>query len=217
MSVAFFDMDETLVNGDTNDLSVKYYLKHGLITEDFIRPLPDYHQRFFEGNLDIREFIAYIVQPVLPLSCQRLDEVVTGIVTENILPHIRPGAKKTIAFHKQRGDTTVIVTSTVDFIVKKLSQALQIDAVIAAPVKTTADGCIEGSLDGLVPYQEGKVTLIKQFVRERQLSLEDSYAYGDSINDLPMLLLCDHRFAINPNEGLRNSPAFPQLKEENWD
>lgn len=217
MSVVFFDMDGTLVNGDTNDLSVKYYLKHNLITDDFIRPLPDYHQRFFEGKLDIREFIAYIVKPVLPLSADKLDEVITGIVNENILPHIRPGAKKAIDFHKKRGDTTVIVTSTVDFLVKKLALALGIDAVIAAPIKTTADGRIEGSIDGIVPYQKGKVTLIEKFIKEHKLSLDDSYAYGDSINDLPMLLLCAHRFAINPNEGLRKSPKFSILTEDNWD
>ena len=67
-----------------------------------------------------------------------------------------------------------------------------------------------------VPYQVDKVKRINEIINKEGLSLEDSYAYGDTINDLPMLMMCSHRFAVDPNEKLLNHPAIKSLEIVDW-
>ena len=118
-------------------------------------------------------------------------------------------------FHKKRGDRIFIVTSTCDYIVEHVASLLGISDYIAAPMEKV-DGRLTGKQCGIVPYQEDKVKRINEILKKDNLSLEDSYAYGDSINDLPMLMMCTHRFAVDPNEKLLNHPDLKALKVVNW-
>ena len=216
MSAVFFDMDGTLINGDTNDQTTRFYLDRKLATADFTAPLPAYVRSFFAGKLNITEFIEYIVSPLLPLDAKAQQEFLTALVTERILPLVKRGAYEAIEFHLKRQDTLVIVTSTVDYLVRHIARALGIAHVIAAPIGTDEQGRITGKVVGVVPYQHGKVERIEQFLKAQQLSWEDSYAYGDTVNDLPMLLKATHRFAIDPNAQLCAHPDFVRLQTLSW-
>ncbi|MCR5536652.1 MAG: HAD-IB family hydrolase [Succinivibrio sp.] len=216
MATAFFDMDGTLINGDTNDQSTRYYVERQLAAPDFLEPLPGYVQSFFAGKLKVTQFLDYVVSPLLPLSAAQQQEVLRNLVRERIVPLVKPGALKAIRAHQERHDTLVIVSSTADYIVREVGRALGIPHVIAAPIGVDSDGRITGGVVGTVPYQEGKVICIDNFIRERQLGWEDSSAYGDSVNDLPMLLKAEHRYAIDPNEQLRAHPDFGKLICQSW-
>ena len=215
MAVAFFDMDGTLIDGDTNDLSLKYMIDKGLAAEDRYLKLCHYGDLFFQGVLDINQFIRFAVEPLIGIDKDKLQLLLEDCVNSRILPHVKPGAKKAIEFHKNRGDCTVIVTSTMDYLVEHVAKGLGIDNIIAAPMERI-NGVLTGRQSGSVPYQKGKVLRIKEFVKAHNIDMSESFAYGDTVNDLPMLLLCKHRYAIDPNEKLISHPDFNKLIVESW-
>lgn len=215
MAIAFFDMDGTLIYGDTNDLSLKYFIEKGLATPDRYAHLKECGQLFFKGVLDINAFVRFAVEPLVGIKKERLQEILSDCVKSRILPHVKKGALRAIDFHKKRGDTTVIVTSTMDYLVEHVAKGCGIDNIIAAPMERI-DGVLTGKQCGVVPYQQDKVNRIHAFLKEHNLSLDDAYAYGDTVNDLPMLLMSAHRYAINPNAELIKHPDFNKLIVEDW-
>lgn len=215
MAIAFFDMDGTIINGDTNDLVMGKLKNTGLIDEAFIRKLESFEETFYRGCLDIYAFMRFASAPFKDMSAKQRDDLLASVVKEVILPRVYPGALRTIKFHKANHDAIAIVTSTADFLAKHVASLLGIDNVIATPIECV-DGKVTGNIVGEPAYKELKVTKIKQFVQEKGLSLDGAYAYGDSINDVPMLLLCSHKIAVNPNEKLLNDPVFGQLECVDW-
>ena len=127
MSCAFFDMDGTLVNGDTNDLFFKHLLSIKLVDNSFLDPMHEFHQRYYEGKLKIEDFIAYAIKPLIGKSSEEVYEIVRPCVYDSILKHIRKGALKAIEFHRKRQDKLIIVSATVDYIIKPVADALNID------------------------------------------------------------------------------------------
>ena len=215
MSCAFFDMDGTLVNGDTNDLFFKHLLSIKLVDNSFLDPMHEFHQRYYEGKLKIEDFIAYAIKPLIGKSSEEVYEIVRPCVYDSILTHIRKGALKAIEFHRKRQDKLIIVSATVDYIIKPVADALNIDFAIAAPTERIDDK-ITGKLSGTVPYQDGKRQRIMQFLKENDLNLDDAYAYGDSVNDIEMFKLCAHRYAVNPTKELQENVYFKKLETLDW-
>ncbi|MGN0901777.1 MAG: HAD family hydrolase [Succinivibrio sp.] len=215
MSLALFDMDGTLIDGDTNDMSFICYEKMGFVTKDAIKKLDSLEELFYKGTLDIREFVVFASKHLVNMHPILVNEALKQIVEGTLLKHVKKGALERIEFHKNRGDTMLIVTSTMDYLASRIAKALNMDGCIAAPMEIV-DGRITGRLTGTVPYQEDKVTRVKEYAKEHNLSLDDCYGYGDSINDLPMLKMCAHRFAVDPNEVLLNSPEIKDLEVVHW-
>jgi HAD superfamily hydrolase (TIGR01490 family) len=203
MSLAFFDMDGTLVDGDTNEYTLSYFMREGLAPTISFEEVKSFQNMFFEGTLNIEDFIRYAVKPLLKYSKNERDELLYKTIIKTIVPHIFTGAKKALEFHKNRHDTIVIVTSTMDYIVEHVAHTLGIEYYIAAPMAYDENGVLTGDINGIVPYQQNKVVRIKKFIEEHNFSLDDSFGYGDSINDLPMLGLCTHRYAVNANALLK--------------
>lgn len=215
MGVAFFDMDGTIVGGDTNDLSIGHFVKLGLADESIIKSLKIYGQMFFQGTLDINEFVKFAVKPLVGMPKDKLNEILSSTVRYKIIPVVKPGALRQIDFHNKRGDRIVIVTSTMDYLVEHVAKQLNISDYIAAPMEKI-DGVLSGAQCGIVPFQQDKVTRINTFLKDNNLSLEDSYAYGDTINDLPMINMCQHKFAVDPNEVLLKSEDIKELEIVDW-
>lgn len=216
MALAFFDMDGTLIDADSNEVFFNFLSDEGIVDESFIKPLDDFQRRYFEGTLKIEDFIFYALKPMLGLSAQRRTAIVRKCVAERLAPVIKPGAFEAIKFHKKRGDTLIVVSATVDYIVREIAAAAGIDEIIAAPIRRDCSGRLIPELSAPVPYQQNKVVRIQSYLKARPtLTLKDSYAYGDSINDKEMLMLCEHRIAVDAAPELLDA-AIPDLKEVSW-
>lgn len=208
-------MDGTIINGDTNDLCFNEFLKLGLVDRPVIEKLNSLEQEFYKGTLDIRAFYDFAITPLMHLKMQEVDSIIHRIVKDTIIPHTMPGAVKAIKFHKDRGDIIVIVTSTMDYVVKHIASILGFDHFIAGNV-VIRDNHLTHQIDGIIPFQKDKVVRIMEFAKKHSLSLEESYGYGDSINDLPMLSVCTHKFAVNPNRVLLEHEAIKELEIVSW-
>ena len=215
MSLALFDMDGTIIDGDTNDISFNQYLAQGLIDKSVIDKLNYFEDLFYKGVLDINEFVRFAVTPLLNFTKEKRDLVLDNIVKNNIYPKVRLDALKQIKFHKDRGDTVVIVTSTMDYLVEVVASYLKVEYYLGAPMEQQ-DGRLTGKQAGIVPFQQDKITCVKEFAMRHHLSLEGMYGYGDSVNDIPMLSICEHKFAVNPNQKLLEHEFIKECTVLNW-
>lgn len=215
MSLALFDMDGTIIDGDTNDISFNQYLAQGLIDKSVIDKLNYFEDLFYKGVLDINEFVRFAVTPLLNFTKEKRDLVLDNIVKNNIYPKVRLDALKQIKFHKDRGDTVVIVTSTMDYLVEVVARYLKVEYYLGAPMEQQG-GRLTGKQAGIVPFQQDKITCVKEFAMQHHLSLEGMYGYGDSVNDIPMLSICEHKFAVNPNQKLLEHEFIKECTVLNW-
>ena len=215
MSLALFDMDGTIIDGDTNDISFNQYLAQGLIDKSVIDKLNYFEDLFYKGVLDINEFVRFAVTPLLNFTKEKRDLVLDNIVKNNIYPKVRLDALKQIKFHKDRGDTVVIVTSTMDYLVEVVARYLKVEYYLGAPMEQQ-DGRLTAKQAGIVPFQQDKITCVKEFAMQHHLSLEGAYGYGDSVNDIPMLSICEHKFAVNPNQKLLEHEFIKECTVLNW-
>ena len=215
MSLALFDMDGTLIDGDTNDIYFSQYLAKGLIDKSVIDKLNYFEDLFYKGILDINEFVRFAVTPLLNFNKEKRDLILDSIVKNFIYPKVRAGALKQIKFHQDRGDTVVIVTSTMDYLVQVVARYLNVEYYLGAPMEQV-NGKLTGKQAGIVPYQKDKITCVKEFAMQHNLSLEGMFGYGDSVNDIPMLSICEHKFAVNPNYKLLEHEFIKECTVVDW-
>ena len=204
-AAAFFDVDGTLVG--RHIVHHYIYIRRRLLPP-LVRPL-------WTGAFFAKALLYY---PVLDkISRTRLNvvfyrnyaglksELVRGCVTpcfqETILPHLFGEAPACIAEHRTAGRRIVLVTGSIDFIIDPLARFLEADEVIA-PTLIERNGRFTGELDGLPVGQAEKARRIRVYAEAESLDLSESFAYGDSIADLPMLEQVGHPHAVNPDKPL---------------
>jgi HAD superfamily hydrolase (TIGR01490 family) len=122
-------------------------------------------------------------------------------IEEEIEPLVQPGALALVDSHRKAGDRLMIITATIEFITRPIADLFGIDTLIA-PIPEFRNGKYTGELSGVPSFREGKVTRLKAWLKENPCSLEGSYFYSDSINDLPLLKLVDNPIVVDPDDAL---------------
>ena len=112
-----------------------------------------------------------------------------------------PAAQKLIAKHQQQGDTLLIITATNSFITAPIAAQLGIPNLIATEPEMI-DGVYTGKVSGTPSYQQGKVSRLNEWLAEHKQSLEGSYFYSDSHNDLPLLELVEQPIVVDADDKL---------------
>ncbi|HIG42233.1 MAG: HAD family hydrolase [bacterium] len=206
MALAIFDLDETLISADSDHAWGEYAVDNNLVEAATYR---QQNQTFYEdyqrGELDID---AYMRFSCALLASRTLDELLIHrrrFMNERIQPLLLPKAFELVESHKQKGDTLLVVTATIEFITQPIAQIMGIDNLIA-PIPEQINGQFTGELDGIPSFRGGKVTRLNQWLAEQTidegLSMAGSYFYSDSANDLPLLQLVDHPVAVDPDPTL---------------
>ena len=211
MSLAIFDLDNTLLQGDSDYLWGKFLVDQGEVDGDTYEQT---NQKFYDdyktGELDIFAFLAFSLEPLTRLSSDRLAELHAQYMREIIKPLILPAATALVEKHRQLGDTLLIITATNHFITAPIATAFGIDELLATDPEII-DGLYTGKVSGTPCYQDGKVVRLEKWLQENDADLEDSWFYSDSHNDLPLLNKVTHPIAVNPDEILRQ-----EAEERGW-
>jgi HAD superfamily hydrolase (TIGR01490 family) len=132
---------------------------------------------------------------------------------EKIAPMILPKAEELLKNHRQQGDYLLIITATNHFVTGPIAERLGVDAIIATDPEQI-DGRYTGKVEGTPCFQEGKVTRLNEWLAQTGHTLQGSYFYSDSLNDLPLLKRVDNPVAVNPDETLEayaNDQLWPVL------
>jgi HAD superfamily hydrolase (TIGR01490 family) len=160
-----------------------------------------FYQQYQEGILDIYEFLAFQLAPLEKHIPSQLEIWRSQYLEEKIRPIILPRAQELLTSHRSQGHTLLIITATNQFLTKPIAEMLQVDNLIATEPEIR-DGRYTGRVSGLPSYREGKVTRLKAWLKEQALTLETSWFYSDSHNDIPLLEQVTHPVAVDPDDKL---------------
>lgn len=203
MPLALFDLDNTLLTGDSDYLWGCFLVAKGVLdTENYARE----NQRFFadyqRGNLDIDAYLEFQLGYLANYDMATLDRWHEEFLREVIVPIIARRTPEILAYHRQLKHTLVIITATNRFVSGPIARKLGVDHLLATELEV-ADGRYTGRPLGVPCFQEGKITRLQEWMTARGENLTDSWFYSDSRNDIPLLSAVTHPVAVDPDDYLR--------------
>ncbi|MGM0702490.1 MAG: HAD family hydrolase [Pseudomonadota bacterium] len=203
MSLAIFDLDNTLLSIDSDHAWGEFLLEQGAVDPQAYREANDRFLADYEaGTLDIHAFLEVALKPLAENSPEQLAAWHQQFMASKIEPHILSKGEELLARHRSRGDTLLIVTATNRFITGPIAERLGVDDLIATEPEAI-DGRYTGRVSGTPSYRDGKVTRIREWLADKDITLDDAWFYSDSHNDQPLLELVEHPVAVDPDPTLR--------------
>ena len=203
MRLALFDLDNTLLGGDSDHAWGDYLCERGFLDAVAYKTRNDeFYQDYLAGKLDNAAYLNFCLEVLGRTEMATLDLWHSDYMRDCIEPIVLPKAIELLAQHRDAGDKLVIITATNRFITAPIAARLGVDTLLATECGMQ-DGRYIGQVAGVPCYQEGKVTRINQWLAETGLSLNGSYFYSDSRNDLPLLQAASHPVAVDPDDTLR--------------
>ena len=200
MGIALFDLDNTLIAGDSDYLWGCFLIEQGIVDGAvYERANQRFYDQYKVGELDIHEFLDFQLRPLAEHSMETLRLWRTQYIEEKITPILLPKAHELIGKHRDQGDSLVMITATNRFITEPIADLYGIRNLLATEPEIVADR-YTGSVTGTPCFQDGKVTLLAGWLAENGHSLDDSWFYSDSHNDLPLLNKVTHPVAVDPDE-----------------
>ena len=213
-NLALFDLDNTLLAGDSDYNWSLFLIRQGLLDEKtHFERNEQFYADYKNGNLNIVEFLKFQLVPLSQHPKKFLDELHLKYMDEVIRPMMTVKAQSLVNQHKAAGDLCVVITATNSFVTKPIATAYGIEYLIGSDPEMM-NGEYTGGVSGVPSFKEGKVTRINQFLAERNKRLDDfevSYFYSDSHNDLPLMQLVTNPVAVDADEILT---AYAQ--EQAW-
>jgi len=203
MRLALFDLDHTLITGDSDHMWGDYMIERGLVEREHHKRQNDrFYEDYKAGTLDIAAYTRFALEPLVRLGAERLLPLRTEFVATRIDPIVAPAAPALIERHRIQGDELAIITATNRFVTEPIAQLLGIDELLATDPEQV-DGRYTGNIAGVPCYREGKVTRLEQWLAQRGERVEHITFYSDSHNDLPLLRHVQAPFAVDPDATLR--------------
>jgi HAD superfamily hydrolase (TIGR01490 family) len=211
MALAIFDLDNTLIAGDSDHGWGEFLVTEQLVdAQRFQQANDQFYADYVAGDLNIFAYLEFSLQPLTSMSMDELAQLHQQFMRQVIEPMQLPKARALLQQHRDAGDRLLIITSTNRFIVEPICQSLGVSELLATDAEIV-NGRYSGKVVGTPTYKEGKVTRLNSWLQEQDETLDGSWFYSDSINDLPLLLEVDHPVAVDP------CPALQQIAEEkNW-
>ena len=202
MKLALFDLDHTLLDGDSDALWGRFLVQEGAVdAEEYRREGARYMAEYRAGKLDIHEFVAFGLRPLRDNTPERLEAWRGRFMAEWVLPRIPDASRLLLQRHRTQGHSLVIITATNSFIAAPVAAEFGVDTLIATePEKEGAR--FTGRALGPPCFREGKVLKLEAWLAEQGAAPEETWFYSDSHNDLPLLQRVHHPVAVNPDEVL---------------
>lgn len=202
MSLAIFDLDNTLLNGDSDHAWGEFLVQKQIVNESHYRRQNDhFYELYKQGKLDIMEYLEFALAPLTRFSEAELQILHNEFMTTSISKMRLEKADALLQQHRQQGDYLLIITATNHFITAPIARALGVDDIIATDPEKI-NGRYTGRVDGTPCFQSGKVKRLSSWLQTNNLNLDNSYFYSDSINDLPLLSKVTHPVVVDGDEHL---------------
>jgi len=203
MTLAIFDLDNTLIGGDSDNLWGQFVCDRGLVDAvDFGARNDQFYRDYLAGNLDIDAYLRFALSPLIDQPRDVIDGWHRDFMATVIEPIMLPKAAALIEQHRRQGHHLLIITATNEFITRPIAARLGITDLIACEGQIV-DGRYTGEPQGTPSYAHGKVTRLQAWLAQHEESIAGAWFYSDSHNDLPLLERVDHPIAVDPDDKLR--------------
>ena len=215
MELVLFDLDNTLLTGDSDYEWAQFLIELGVLDRDGYEKR---NQAFFEqykaGSLDIYAFLDFQLAPLAAHPRAQLDAWHAQFMQAKVRPMITAAARALVAQHQQRGDLCAIVTATNAFVTAPIAREFGVSHLVATEIEAV-DGKFTGKPRGTPCFREGKLTRVGEWlasIGKRWSDFPASRFYSDSHNDLPLLERVTHPVAVSPDAALKSIAL-----KRNWD
>ncbi len=211
MALAIFDLDNTLLGGDSDHAWGEFLVARGLVDAVSYREGNDrYYRAYQEGTLDIHEFLAFALEPLTRIEAETLRRLQEEFLREMIEPMRLPRAEALLTEHRERGDLLLIITATHSVVTRPIAALLGVEHLLATEPEVDG-GRYTGRVAGVPCFREGKVERLQAWLGEHGQALAGAHFYSDSHNDLPLLERVDHPVAVDPDPQLEST-----ARERGW-
>ena len=211
MRLALFDLDNTLLGGDSDHAWGDYLCERGILDPVEYKARNDaFYVDYLAGKLNLTDYLNFSLEILATTEMAQLDEWHRDFMRDCIEPIILPKALELLASHRAAGDKLVIITATNRFVTGPIAKRLGVETLLATECEMH-DGRYTGRSFDVPCFREGKVTRLNRWLEENGLGLEDSYFYSDSMNDLPLLEQVAHPVVVNPDPNLHE-----EAKRRGW-
>lgn len=206
MNLALFDLDNTLLSGDSDFEWAQFLISKGVLDREVHEAK---NQAFYDdykaGTLDIHAFLKFQLAPLARHARPELDAWHREFMATRILPIIENSARRLVQQHRDAGDLCAMVTATNSFVTGPICREFGIPHLVAT-VPAQEEGHFTGAPRGMPAFKEGKIVRMNLWLEEMGLwwgAFERSTFYSDSHNDLPLLERVTHPVAVDPDDTLR--------------
>nr|WP_246335933.1 HAD family hydrolase [Azomonas macrocytogenes] len=201
--MAIFDLDNTLLAGDSDHAWGEYICNRGLVdTEAYRARNNGFYQDYQAGRLDVLAYQSFCQEILSRSDMHQLHEWHREFMRDHLEPIILARGERLVREHQEAGDLVMIITATNRFITGPIATRLGVEILLATECEMR-DGRYTGQVTDVPCYQAGKVTRLERWLAQTGHDLHDSYFYSDSHNDLPLLERVTHAVAVDPDPTLR--------------
>ena len=216
MSLAIFDLDNTLIGGDSDFLWGEFIGEEGIVDANAYRKKNEYfYQQYDLGTLDIYAWLEFCLEPLTRYSMTELQELHHRFMIQKIEPILLDKAQNCINRHKERGDTVLVITASTSFVTAPIVKKYGINQLLATEPEIKA-GRYTGGVSGMPCFQSGKIDKLMPWLQKNEETLTGSTFYSDSHNDLPLLELVDNPVAVNADKILTKIAEKKGWEVLNW-
>ena len=206
MKLALFDLDNTLLSGDSDFEWAQFLISLGVLDREVHEAENlKFYEQYKDGTLDIHAFLDFQLAPLARHTRSELDAWHAQFMVERIRPLIGDKARQLVKRHTDEGALTAIVTATNSFVTTPICREFGIPHLIAT-IPAQLDGQFTGQVEGVPAFKEGKIVRVESWLESLGYgwgSFSSSHFYSDSHNDLPLLRKVSQPVAVDPDDTLR--------------
>lgn len=203
MALVIFDLDNTLLHGDSDYEWGQFLVAKKLVDEkEYDAANKVFYDDYKNGTLDIIKYSAFSFKPLASRNMSELKALHKAFMQDIILPIITSKSRDLIKKHQAQGDTLLIITATNSFITRPIATELGIENLLATEPKIV-NGRYTTDVEGAPCFQTGKITRLNEWLKDNDETMQDSVFYSDSYNDISLLEAVDTAVAVDPDDKLR--------------
>ena len=203
MTLAIFDLDHTLLNGDSDYLWGEYMVENEIVDEQEYRQRNlVFYEEYQRGELDNETYLAFALAPLTRYPIEQLYAWRSDFVESWIRPIVVAGAENLLRQHRDQGHELLIISATNLFVTEPIAALLGVPTILSTEPEIV-DNRYTGRYLGTPTYQQGKVTVLRQWLEDTGRDLLGSFFYSDSINDLALLEQVDNPVVVHPDDELK--------------
>lgn len=206
MQLALFDLDHTLLTGDSDYEWTQYLVSKGIVDRTTHEARnAEFYEQYKAGTMDIHEFLDFQLRPLADHTRADLEAWHADFMETQIRPRLSQKARELVRKHLDAGDICAMVTATNSFVTGPIARELGIPHLIAT-IPAQENGRFTGKPRGLPSFREGKIARVDAWLESMGLwwnNFQRSWFYSDSHNDLPLMGKVSDPIAVDPDDILR--------------
>ena len=212
-NLAIFDLDNTILNGDSDYSWINFLIDIGYVDKDEYEKKNQYfYDKYYEGKLDYDEWAEFALSTIKGKRPEEIENLLNKFLSSVIEPMINIYALRLLHNHYHNNDVMLLASATNSVIVTPIAKRLGFKNIVATEVEIV-NGVYSGKLQNTPALGEGKLQKVREWMRRNDFSdFKNTIFYSDSINDFPLLLAVNKAVAVNPDNKLRE-----ECKKRSWE